>query len=40
MIDERIDQRLKRGNMEVKVDEKSLREAKKKITDMLKSVFH
>ena len=40
MIDERIEKYMKHGTIEAKVDEKSLQEAKRKISDMFKSVFH
>ena len=40
LIDERIEKYMKHGTIEAKVDEKSLQEAKRKISDMFKSVFH
>ena len=40
LIDERIALFMKQSTIEPKVDEKSLQAAKKKITDMLNSIFH
>lgn len=40
MIGDCVDMRMKNGTIEAKVDEKSLQETKKKITEMLKSIFH
>ena len=40
MIQQELDKPKNQVKIETKVDEKSLNEAKRKITDMIKSIFH
>ena len=40
MIQEEIEKALQKPQVQVKVDERSLSETRKKISDMLKSIFH